>query len=770
MKYTFIISILLAMVSETGFTTSGQTYLQEIGLGRRLPPGFTNSVNSIRVVSGIPTVGTSNGVFRLIGGQWIPVKGFTGKPSVVLPAMGYGVLSVVNGALYRIRGDHQEKVANLPGGIGNVHGIRAAYSGNRLYLAIHKGLYRLERNELQAVRELGAAIGEPYRIRDIAASGEGKLAVASDAGLIEMDTGGNWVRLFPDDGKKRWAPADLRAVLYDAGGRLWFAASQGAGYRDDRGWRLFTGAEGLPFDDFTALSVDGNGGVWFGTTRGAVRFNKGVWEYRQGPRWLPDDRINAIAADGKGTTWFATEKGVGAIRRIPMTLGEKARRFGDSLEQKHKRTRWGFVYDVLMEGDGDQARARNLASDNDGLWTAMYGASQCFAYAATGNEVFRERARKAFEALRFLGDVTRGGSHPAPPGFPARTVVPAGMKDPNEGRLEKDKKKRENRDRSWKLITPRWPKSADGKWYWKCDTSSDELDGHFFFYSLYYDLVAKTVDEKAAVRKVVERITDHLIDNGFSLVDHDGNPTRWARFGPTELNRNPWWWDERGLNSLSILSYLKVAEHVSGRPVYAKTARDLIENHGYAMNVMYPKDQTGPGTGNQSDDEMAFMNFYNLMKYETDPGRRGIYAFSFYRYHLLERPELNPLFNFMYAASCTGEKWSDPWGTFDLSPKGAWKEESVDTLRRFPMDRGNHSLINSKRGDIVFLVSPEGEPAGKRGFRRNGKVLPIDERHVRHWNHDPWQLDHEGDGRKVTDGAAFLLPYYMGLYHGFIDD
>ena len=83
---------------------------------------------------------------------------------------------------------------------------------------------------------------------------------------------------------------------------------------------------------------------------------------------------------------------------------------------------------------------------------------------------------------------------------------------------------------------PRWPTSEDGKWYWKCDTSSDELDGHYFFYALYYDLVAKTDAEKRPVRDVVVAITDHLIENGFQLIDHDGKPTRWGRFSPQDLN------------------------------------------------------------------------------------------------------------------------------------------------------------------------------------------------------------------------------------------
>jgi hypothetical protein len=57
-----------------------------------------------------------------------------------------------------------------------------------------------------------------------------------------------------------------------------------------------------------------------------------------------------------------------------------------------------------------------------------------------------------------------------------------------------------------------------------------------------------------------------------------------------------------------------------------------------------------------------------------------------------------------------------------------------------------------------------------RGYRVDGKVLPVDERFVNHWNHDPWRLDQSGDGRSLADGAAFLLPYYLGLYTGRVLD
>jgi hypothetical protein len=55
-----------------------------------------------------------------------------------------------------------------------------------------------------------------------------------------------------------------------------------------------------------------------------------------------------------------------------------------------------------------------------------------------------------------------------------------------------------------------WHRSADGRWWWKGDTSSDEVDGHYFAYAVYYD-VAATEDEKREIRPFVARITDHII-------------------------------------------------------------------------------------------------------------------------------------------------------------------------------------------------------------------------------------------------------------------
>ncbi len=612
------------------------------------------------------------------------------------------------------------------------------------------------------------------QIRQVAIAPDGSLVVASSNGLFQQSDG-LWSILDARDHHGRsWSMGDVLGVDFDAQGQLWLATRAGVGVRTaEEGWRFYEGADGLPYNDFTGLQASSDGSVWMATRRGLIRFHRGEWHYRQGPRWLPDDHVRQIAIDDSGRAWLATSAGFGFIEQRPMTLAEKAEFYETEIERYIKRTPFGYVAEAPLQTPGDRSTANPQDSDNDGLWTAMYGAAQCFAVAATGNPAAKERAQQAFRALQFLQTVTQGGAHSPPDGYVARTIRPVDWPDPNVGRIERDRDEQKG-DRLWKVFEPRWPRSADGQWFWKSDTSSDELDGHYFFYPLYYDLCAESDSEKEEVRTVVRKLTDHLLEHNYVLIDHDGKPTRWAIFGPQYLNRDPDWWAERGLNSLSMLSYLAVAAHVTGDPKYTAASRDLIEHHGYAQNAMYPKVQHGPGSGNQSDDEMAFMCYYSLLRYSRDEALEAQIRFSFFRYWANEAPELNPFFNFAYAAHNLGASMTITWGTFPLSPWDGWLEDSRATLYGFPLDRLNWPHQNSHRLDIVPLGLAQSKDLyeagrGRRGHRVNGKVLPVENRHFNHWNTDPWELDYGGHGNELAAGTVFLLPYYLGLYHGFIE-
>ncbi|MBI5690575.1 MAG: hypothetical protein HZC55_10820 [Verrucomicrobia bacterium] len=609
-------------------------------------------------------------------------------------------------------------------------------------------------------------------LHQIARSRSGELIAATNHGLLRR-TGRGWETMeVPDNLGRRWATDEVLGATFDARDQLWFASLAGVGCRTPGGWRFFGPQDGVPWNEFTCAAAGADGEVWFGTKRGAIRWDGREFHYRQGPRWLPHDQVHAIAVAPDGAAWFATEGGVGCIERRPMTLAAKARFYEDEIARFIKRTPYGYVAEAPLRQAGDRTTAAPHDSDNDGLWTAMYGAGECFAFGATRDPAAKARADQVFAALKFLQDVTQGGRFAPPAGYVARTIRPVEWPDPNQGRLAQDRAKQQE-DALWKAYEPRWPLSADGKWYWKSDTSSDELDGHYFFYPLYYDLVAETSAERERVREVVRALTDHLIAHGFTLTDHDGRPTRWGMYRPEVLNRDPNWWAERGLNSLSLLSYLAVARHITQDAKYDAVAAELIDRHGYAQNLLYPKVQSGPGSGNQSDDEMAFMCFYSLLRYSTNEDLKNLVRTSFYAYWQNEAAELNPFFNFAYASQCQGRTLRNLWGEFPLSPAPGWHAESMATLHGFPLDRLNWPSRNSHRLDIRRLPASQArdfyEPGNEgRGHRGNGRVLPVENRHFNHWNTDPWQLDYEGKGNLLGAGTVFLLPYYMGLYHGYI--
>ncbi|MBL9164775.1 MAG: hypothetical protein JNL18_18755 [Planctomycetaceae bacterium] len=724
----------------------------------------SDEVNAVSLSpQGAAIAGTTRGLATWNGDRW---EACLNRPNKVLALLRHGdsiLVAIGNELVQWTPGTGAAAtLASLPPEFANASRASLAVAVDTIYLGGDEGLFALIDGQFRPVGSYLELVGDHRAVRQLAAAPNGELTVAATDGLLSRAAAGNWHAVRARAGKRSWYPHDVRGVTYDRAGRLWFASSQGVGCRTGDQWALYTGDEGLPYDDFTACAAGEPGVVWFGTKIGAIRFDGSSWNYRQGRRWTPDDVINAVAVDEHGNAWMATNQGVGLIERQATTLAKKAAFFEEEIDRHHRRTPFGFVNAVGASTPGSKEGVQQFDSDNDGLWTAMYGAGQCFAYAATKDPEAKKRAVAAFEALKFLSDVTQGGSHPAPKGFPARSIRPVTGPNPNDyDNLERDRAVRGAEDEHWKEISPRWPVSADGQWYWKCDTSSDELDGHYFLYANYYDLVAETAEEKARVRQVVYDMTTHLIDHDYQLVDHDGEPTRWGRYNRETLDHGNLI-AGRGLNSLSILSYLKTAEHITGDPKFRQHHDQLVKEHSYAANTFNPKWSLGYGTGNQSDDEMAFMCYYNLLRYETDPAVRKFYEYSLSWYWSLERPECNPLFNFVFAAV-----WDGAMGYPVRSIPQHALDDAVDTLKRFPLDRFNWAHKNSHRIDVVPLRDRWFQ---NTGHRIDGKVIPVDERYFEFWNHNPWQLDVGGSGSELADGAAFLLPYYLGRYHGFIEE
>ncbi len=472
----------------------------------------------------------------------------------------------------------------------------------------------------------------------------------------------------------------------------------------------------LPVRELTCIAADGKGRLWLGSTRGAFHMDAGKRiDYYAGKRWLPGDRVVDIFVDGRDDAYILTDGGLSKLTFEPMTLADKADVYLRNLRLHH--IRFGMVSEARLI-DGDYATAQNEDCDNDGLWSAIYLSAECFRHAVTKDRSARDNVLDGLDALQRLVTIT------GIPGFQARSFELDGFK----------------------VSDPQcWRTRPQRDFEWKGTTSSDEIVGTMFFYSVLAETIGR---EDAAVRKraatTVAAIMDHIIDHRFYLVDADGRPTRWGRWNPEYVNV-PWVGGDRRLNSIEILSFLQLAYALTGGQKYKDAFYDLVRNHGYAENtVRYLPDPLGHW--NHSDDELYWLSYYNLVRHCFDEQLKNTFLRSAREHYDATKRKRNPLWNLLYGA-ITGE-------AIDL-------DGSVAVLREFPLDRRDWRMENTHRQDIRIVRRPGAEPETET-------PLSFAERYAHKWNQNDLSPDGGGEGNSPESGAEYLLPYWLGRHAGYI--
>jgi hypothetical protein len=532
-------------------------------------------------------------------------------------------------------------------------------------------------------------------------------------------------RTFYADADSR-IPAAIRAKLEKPStqaqiGKITWRVEENAMIRDLPARLRLSFKQGLPVGKLRVIASTTDGAIWAGGGEGLVRYANAAhpwdrWQYFAGRRYLPSDEVLALAAGEGNSIWVRTPEGCSHIEFRLMTLAEKAAFFEQRIEQRHKRH--GLVSDSEFAEAGNPATSHQYPNDNDGLWTAIYAAAECFRYRVTKDPQALAAARKSLEAMMRLEEIT---GHK---GFPARS-----LRHKNEPR---------HKDGFWHF-------TKDGEWEWKADTSSDELVGHFFAYSIAYDLLPDA-ELKKKIRGITARIIDHILANDYYLIDVTGKPTRWGRWSPeyfaSEDGR-----EDSPLNALELLSFVKVAHHITGDARYEKEYRKLIEKLGYhklvASYLELVKEQ------NYSDEELAMLSFYPLMQYEKSPALLAVYRQGLNQWWENIRREDNPLWIIITAAS-------QPNRTYPMAA-------AARTLHRIPMDLTRWSVKNLHRRDVELESEID-----RHKKKQVSRLLAPDERRVMKWNSNPFDTDGSSEGRGEDDGAFFLLPYWMGRYHKFL--
>jgi hypothetical protein len=554
----------------------------------------------------------------------------------------------------------------------------------------------------------------------------------------------------------------INGLAVDSKGNLWVATPLGLSVREASGeWRHIRGREGLPVENVTALDIDGQDRIWLGTHRGAVLYlpysSGRQWFYRAGGRYLKDDRIKGVAIAAEGwPVYFESEAGISSIDEMRHTLREKADWLEERVNRFHRRL--GLVVESVLDSPLDPSFAYTLDDANDGLWTSWHVTALSLAYAVTGKEEHRESAKESMHAIIRLQNNT------GVPGLPARTLV---ANQVGSARREAAKNARSHHRRE------EWRPSPSGEYYWRSDTSNDEIDGHFLaLYSYWRHIAQHDPAELELIRTQTRALADHIIGNNYHLHDWDGEPTTWGTWSPEDLNDGPTHYLENGLNSLQLLSFLKTAYAITGDPKYQEHYENLIVDHHYLSNLLLEK-KVFPDMHNHSDDQLGYVAWYPLLQLEWDPKIRQSLHQAVRRHYKIIESEKGSFFFYVS-------------GTVD--PGYVDFVTAAENLREIPRDRRMWRVTNSDRADVNFRARDN-----RFGRPVLDTVLPADERSWNKWNGDPYLPDGGGpggtspsgvtregveiprtleypDGAHEDDGASWLMAYWMGRYHGFITD
>jgi hypothetical protein len=515
-------------------------------------------------------------------------------------------------------------------------------------------------------------------------------------------------------------PSKHTTDMLSVGSRLFIGTDRGLGVLRGAAMTSLRGSDGLPVEQTTCLKKGFDDDLWIGTTRGAVRMTSNNWQYFGADHWLPGNTVSDIAV-GDNVVYIATDAGLGIIHYEPFTLLKKAAYYERHLDEwGHKRL--GFIHSLYMK-NGEWVRE---VSDNDGGHTAPYLVAMCYKYAVTKDKTARSEAVEAFKAMLWLNRVT------PVEGFIARSIWST--------TADKDERSRQGSGG----LPARWYPTKDGKWFWKGDTSSDEITAHFYAMSIFYDLVAEG-KEKDLAREHLRRMASYIIDCGWTMHDLDGKPTRWARWNPEYLLR-PYGYSDRGINGLESLAYMEAAIAATGETKFKKGYQQLI-NWGYPANTLRQKNVFPPADIAPWDDDLAFQSYFTLLRYASDPSLRSIYLRSLERTWEVKRGEHLPWFNFSYGV---------------LTGNDCDLEKTVSAMREWVLDCVNYSYSNSHRDDLFI-------EHGYSSYEGGVKVLSPRETSVDHDNRRVTELDGNRAGQSVTAPADFVRDYWMGRYYGLIE-
>ena len=339
------------------------------------------------------------------------------------------------------------------------------------------------------------------------------------------------------------------------------------------------------------------------------------------------------------------------------------------------------------------------------IWTGHYLAAEAFRYGVTRSREARRNARRTVEGIRGLVEVTG-------------TDVLARFYMPTTSPYVEDITAGEQRH-------TRREGAIDGQpHYWWGNTSRDQYSGVFFGLGVAYDLVEDDATRRH-VRRIVTRMLDFLLRNGWNVVMPDG------QISTTFIGRA----DQQ-------LSLLQV-----GRRVNPGRFAAIYAAHRAALAAEVPL----PITGECLDTHNSYfkfnldhINLFNLIRLEepVSPAR------PFY------------MQAFATLRDCTGSHQNAHFNMIDRGVRGpnAARDAETDALLDLWLERPRRDYFVDLRG------RPEYPACGEN---RSCVPVRVDERVNTDflWQRSPFQLFGGLEGLIETAAIDYILPYWMSRWY-----
>ena len=509
---------------------------------------------------------------------------------------------------------------------------------------------------------------------------------------------------------------------------------------------------------------------------------------------LTDGNITFMFSDTIHSKVFvATQSGLSIFWSNYISLESKANEIESLNYPRHDR--YGLVGDCSLKHYGNLTSWQAIPDDNNGLWTSMYLTGLSFKYSIYNtNKTLENLCWHHLQALNRLHNMT--GIN----GLVARSYAKI-----SDGKF----------DGLWYNST-----TMPG-WQWKGDTSSDEICGHIMIYAIFYDLVANTQDEKEFVLDLMTSTIDYIIENDYKLIDADGHETTWGFWDPYSLNNVGENFDERGLNSMQIMTWImtcyyytsmhidtfytnngidgiggidasslklklkksKLKKFKESTNIYLEHWETLGNKYGYWNNILNQK-ITIPDDINHSDDELAgttyILYFWVKMQAEKYINNQTYFNTSINKqwneYFANKYIYFDLSWNRTYSFIKT--KWQSLYVLIDLMANpnklndDDIKNSILKEFERWPMEWIDWPTINDDRIDIIpdwtvgrSCLTGNMDINDYNDYSCARESFAPDQRDGQRWNSDPFTFN-GGSGGSEIDTGSFTLAYWLARYLG----